>query len=93
MPATGLTFSQTGALLFGATELSSYDVTTKQLTPLPVPALVEEEVFTAIAVNPVQPQELALATTKLNIYQSPNNGQEWAQLASDGVGVNVRDEH
>ncbi len=91
--ATALTFSPSGTLLFGATELFSYDATTQQMTTLPTPPLVDEEVVTALAVNPVQPQELALATTKLNVYHSKNNGQEWATLAGDGIGVNVKDEH
>ncbi|MDP9313416.1 MAG: glycosyl hydrolase [Chloroflexota bacterium] len=92
-PATAVTFSPIGTLLFGATELSSYDAATRQITSLPVPALVEGEFITALAVNPVRPEELALATTELNVYRSTNNGQEWEQLASDGVGVNVEDEH
>ncbi|PLS77730.1 MAG: glycosyl hydrolase [Chloroflexi bacterium] len=93
MPATALSFSPNGTLLFGATELFSYDATTKQIASLPTPALVDEEFVTAIAANPKQPQEVALATNKLNVYQTKNNGQEWATLAGDGVGVNVKDEH
>jgi hypothetical protein len=92
-PVTAVAFTPNGTLLFGATELWSYDGATKGMTELPAPPLVEDEVITAIAANSVHPQALALATTKGNIYLSKNNGQEWRVLASDGVGVNVQDNH
>jgi hypothetical protein len=89
-PATAIAFSPNGTLLFGSTELWSYDETTKQIASLAAPPLVEGELVTAIAANPVQPQDLALGTTQLNIYRSQNNGQEWAQLAGKGIGINPR---
>ena len=86
-PVTAATFTPNGTLLFGSTELWTYDAATMQMTALPAPSLGPQEVVTAIAVNPVQPQELALATTQRNIFQSEQNGQGWVQLARNGVGV------
>jgi len=92
-PATAVLFSPNGTLLFGATKLWSYDGTRQQLTALTPPALVEGEVLTAIAANPQQPTHIVLATSKLNIFETVDNGRHWAALAEGGIGVNVQDEH
>ena len=89
-PVTAVAFSPDGTqLVFGSTELFQYALATKQLKPISTPTLVEDERITHIAVNPAQPTALAFATTALNIFHTPNGGQAWQQLASNGSTTNL----
>ncbi len=84
---TAVTFHPNGqALLFGAGQLSAYDLSSEQISPVPSPAIAAGDAISYIAVNPVQDGEIALATFNRDIYLSPDGGQTWQQIARDGNG-------
>ncbi|GAB4577349.1 MAG: hypothetical protein Fur0022_00800 [Anaerolineales bacterium] len=85
--ATAATFNPDGkTLLFGALGLSAYDLETGQTETLSAPALTGDNVMTNIAVNPARPAETALTTAELDVFVSPDGGETWQQIASDGKG-------
>jgi photosystem II stability/assembly factor-like uncharacterized protein len=86
-PVTAVTFHPAGqTLLFGVNQLSVYDLASEQITAVPSPAIAGDDAIGYIAVNPVQNEEIALATFNRDIYLSPDNGQTWQQIAEDGKG-------
>lgn len=86
-PVTAVAFHPDGqTLLFGANQLSTYDLASEQVTAVPTPAVAADDTIGYIAVNPVQSEEIALATFSKDIYLSPDGGQTWQQIAEDGKG-------
>lgn len=86
-PVTAVAFHPDGqALLFGAIQLSVYNLSSEQITAVPSPNIAANDAISHIAVNPVQNSEIALATFSRNIYLSPDGGQTWQQIAEDGKG-------
>jgi photosystem II stability/assembly factor-like uncharacterized protein len=86
-PVTAVTFHPNGrTLLFGADQLSVYDLVSEQIAAVPSPSIGGDDAVGYIAVNPVQDGEMALATFSRDIYLSPDNGQTWQQIAEDGKG-------
>lgn len=73
-------------LLFGANELFAYDLPSGELTELPAPSLAEGDTMGYIAVNPLDNDEIALATFGRDIFLSPDGGQTWSQIAEEGKG-------
>ena len=87
-PVAAVTFSPDGtSLLFGATQLMRYDLGAEQIEMLSAPSLGAQDALSYIAVNPTQPQELAVATFERNIYHSRDGGQSWQPIAQNGVGL------
>ena len=85
---TAVAFSPDGTqLLAGGTTLMTYNLADGQVTAMRAPQLGAEDAISYIAVNPVQPQELAFATFERNIYRSEDGGQTWQQIVRAGVGV------
>lgn len=85
---TAVAFSLDGTrLLLGSTSVSTYDLASTQLATLPAPALEGQDVISYIAMHPVRPDELALATLERHIYRSVDGGTTWMQLARAGVGI------
>lgn len=86
-PVTAAAFHPNGqTLLFGANQLSTYDLASEQITAVSSPAVAADDAIGYIAVNPVQNEEIALATFNRDIYLSPDSGQTWQQIAEDGKG-------
>lgn len=86
-PVTAAVFHPNGqTLLFGANQLSTYALSSEQITALPSPNIVGDDAISYIAVNPVQNEEIALATFNRDIYLSSDGGQTWQQIAADGKG-------
>lgn len=84
---TAVTFHLEGKhLLFGYQQLFTYDLSAQQVEPVPSPAVAEEDAISYIAVNPVQMDELAVATFGRNIYLSQDGGQSWTRIAQEGKG-------
>lgn len=84
---TAAAFAPDGkTLLSGAQELSAYDIKSGKTETLPAPALSENNAITNIAVNPIRPDEIALATAALDVFLSPDGGQTWQPIAKDGKG-------
>jgi len=86
-PVTAVAFHPGGqALLFGASQLSVYDLSSEQIMAVPSPAIAGDDAIGYIAANPVQNEEIALATFNRDIYLSSDGGQTWQQIAEDGKG-------
>jgi hypothetical protein len=82
---TAVTFSPDGkTLLFGYQGVSAYDLASQQITDLPTPTVDSEDAVSYLAINPVQPDEIALATFNKDIYLSRDGGETWKQIADDG---------
>ena len=85
---TAASFSPDGQhLYFGSNLLSSYDLASKEVRPMQSPPLAAEDAIGYVAVNPVQPQELAVATLGRDIFHSTDSGRTWKQIAQRGRGT------
>ena len=90
-PVTAAAFSPRGEqLFFGYTTLSVYNLADKKVMALPMPGNVGNDAVSAIAVNPVRPDEIAFASFERHIYLSQNGGQSWKQIAQAGKGVALK---
>jgi hypothetical protein len=78
--------SDGGRLFFGSNTLSVYDITSTKSTTLSTPPLGANDAISYVATNPVQADELAIATFGLSIYRSVDGGRSWEQIAKDGLG-------
>ena len=84
---TAASFAPDGTkLVFGSNTLSVYDLGSKRVSPLQTPVLPAQDMISHIAINPVRPEEIAIATFGRNIFRSTNNGQSWEQIAQNGRG-------
>ena len=84
---TAVTFSPNGEqLFFGYTTLAAYDLATKQIDSLQIPAIAADDAIGYIAVNPAQPDEIAFATFGRDIYLSIDGRQSWQPIAQNGKG-------
>ncbi len=84
-PVTAVTFSPDGTQVFlGSTTLAVLDIGSKQIRALQAPPLDPQDAIAYLAVNPIQPRELAVATFGRDIFRSLDDGQVWEQLAQDG---------
>jgi len=85
---TAAAFTPDGtSLMFGGTQLKAYDLASKQITIHTIPPLDDEEALTNLAINPQTLDEIALATSRIDIYLSSDSGQTWRQIASNGTGL------
>ncbi len=88
VPVTAATFSPVGdELLFGYQTLNAYDLATGEVTTLAPPDLAQDDAIAYIAVSPEDPQEIALATFKRDIYISEDGAESWQPIAQDGKGL------
>ena len=74
-----------GRLLFGYQSLYAYDMATAQAASFTSPAITGNDAISYVAVSALSTQ-IALATFNKNIYLSQNDGQEWEQIAVEGIG-------
>jgi hypothetical protein len=87
-PVTAVVFSPDGNnLLYGGTTLSAYDLAGGMITPRTLPALDAQDALSYMALNPAQPEKLALATVERHIYHSVDGDQTWTQIAHAGEGM------
>ncbi|HEX6384950.1 MAG TPA: glycosyl hydrolase [Anaerolineae bacterium] len=85
VPVTAVAFYPNGqTLLFGASRLFAYDLSSEQITAFPSPTFAADDAIGYVAVNPIQAGEIALATFSRDIYLSSDGGQAWPQIAEDG---------
>lgn len=83
--ATAVTFSSSGqTLFFGYQSLSSFDIASQQTTTMSAPTIAAEDAISNIAVNPLQPDEMALATFNKDIYLSQDGSKTWTPIAEKG---------
>jgi hypothetical protein len=86
-PVTAVSFSPDGAgLFFGYNTLYRYEQASKALHAVQTPGISADDAIGYIAVNPAQPDEIAFATLRGDMYLSPDSGQSWQQIAQDGTG-------
>lgn len=72
-------------LLFGFDSLFSYALSDGQITSLAVnPDIDADQAVLYIALNPLD-DTLAFATSDRDIFYSPDGGQSWEQIATDGM--------
>lgn len=83
---TSVAFDPDGErLLFGFDSLFSYALSDGQITSLAVsPDIDADQAILYIALNPVG-AALAFATSDRDIFYSPDEGQSWEQIATDGM--------
>lgn len=87
-PITALTFHpDKQTLLTGYLHLFRYDLTTQERAPLPAPELSTNDSITYIAISPVNPNELAMATFNRDIYFSHDTGKNWKKIVEDGQAL------
>jgi DNA-binding beta-propeller fold protein YncE len=77
-------------LVFGGNTLAVYDLATRQVTALSMPKDAGNDAVSAITINPVRPDELAVATFERNMYLSRDGGQSWTQIARAGQGISIK---
>lgn len=89
-PVTAVSFSPEGeTLLYGYQTLHTFDLASQQSRSLPIPTVVGDDAISYLAVNPAQPDTVALATFNRDIYLSPDGGQDWQQIAQAGQGTQL----
>lgn len=74
-------------ILFGFNTLLAYHIETGDVTRLPqAPAVDTDQAILYLAINPINDQ-LAASTSDRDIFYSPDNGDSWNQIASDGQSL------
>jgi hypothetical protein len=87
-PTTAATFSPGGnILIFGYQTFASYDLASQTIETVAAPAIVADNAISYVAVNPVQPAEMAIATFNRDLYLSQDGGQTWTSIAKAGKGL------
>lgn len=87
---TSLFFNERGSLFIGsyrapAASLLQFDIENKQTVEMNIPALTEDAVA-YFAQNPQNPNELAFATFKSDVFISGDSGETWTKIADQGKG-------
>lgn len=72
-------------ILFGFQTLHSYDLRTETMTALTAPALGQQDMITFLAVNPGRLAEVAVATYKMDIFLTQDQGATWKRIAKEGT--------
>lgn len=86
-PAAAVGFSPLGdSLLFGAKGIYQYGLDDNEIVSLKIPVLDPGDFVLYIAVSPVTPDHMALATANLDIFHTEDGGGSWQQLANNGQG-------
>ncbi|GGG24365.1 F510_1955 family glycosylhydrolase [Paenibacillus abyssi] len=88
---TALAISDDGDLLIGTEEadapLVELYVESGQIIEIDIPLDSEDAIY-YMAINPVNPSEITVATANKNIYLTPDNGTTWKQIADNGEMIN-----
>jgi hypothetical protein len=84
---TTVVFGPGDMLYFGYRSLYAYDLMTRQIATLTAPQLTENDGIAYLAVNPAEPDEIALATFERNIYLLEDPDQPWRQIVQSGKGL------
>ncbi len=85
---TAATFSaQDGRLWYGGNDLAVYDPATQTRTAVVLPSPQGSHTIGAMAVNPIQPNDIVIGTYERHIYRSADAGGTWVQLAQAGRAV------
>jgi len=85
-PISAIAFGPDGSrLLFGYQRLYAQNLADSVVSTLNLPAFSANDAILYIAVNPIN-NNIALATTNLDIFLSEDDGQIWRQIARQRVG-------
>ncbi len=90
-PVSALSFTFNEKLLIGSfgekTALAALDINSLKSNNLSIPSLNKEEAITFIAVNPKKAEAMAFSTSENNLFQSKDEGNNWAAIVENGTGV------
>lgn len=86
-PAAAVAFTPDGlSLVYGWKSLSKMALTSDEPEALTIPSLPENDSLSYIAVNPVNPDEMAIASANRNVFLTVDAGVTWQQIAAKGKG-------
>lgn len=83
---TAVAFGKTGDLYIGGRGML-FREKEGELTSLSVLPLSSDDTITYIAQNSKLENELAIATSSMNVFISKDNGLSWSQVVKEGVGI------
>jgi photosystem II stability/assembly factor-like uncharacterized protein len=88
-PVTALAFTDQGELLVGngKSELVSVNLEAKQPVAIKTP-VQNGDVIAYLSGSPANPNELAFATEKKDVYVSTDHGVTWQKIANQGQAIN-----
>lgn len=85
-PISAITFDPDGSrMLYGYQRLYTKNLVDGVISTLNPPPFSENDAILYLAVNPID-NDIALATTNLDIFYSEDDGQTWRQIVRQGVG-------
>ena len=89
IPDTGTTTAATfsvadGRLWYGGQSLAVYGRTSQVSTPIELPEIARDQPMIAIAINPLDPNDVVVGTAARSIYRSRDGGRSWGTLVQAG---------
>lgn len=83
-----VTFSPDGIqLLYGTKTLAVYNLVSTRTEEYRMPQLAPDDTITFVAISPLRPKNVAVATEGRDIFLTINGGRAWEQLAARGVNA------
>lgn len=86
---TAIAFGSNGDLFVGGKRIIFRSVA-GEITPLSVFSLSSDEKIEYISQNPRNENEVAIATSALNVYISNDHGRNWDQIAKRGESLSIK---
>jgi WD40 repeat protein len=84
---TAVSFSPDGQfLIYGHKTLKRYRLSNRITISIPHPDALHDDFIAYLAVNPMNSDEIVLATSKKNIFIWNDQGNNWKQVAREGKG-------
>jgi DNA-binding beta-propeller fold protein YncE len=87
---TSIVFNTRGELLAASYTIngSSLEIVSENGTTenINIPKIQEEDAISYIAVNPINRRQIVFSTFSKDIYLTNDNGNEWEQIVSTGIG-------
>lgn len=87
---TSLAFSNNGELFIAAANsqtMLQFNLSSKDKKEIKLPALDKDDAISYIAQNPINPNEIVLATFKKDVFISKDAGTKWTKIADKGNGI------
>lgn len=91
LAVTSLTFSKIGDLFVAAANSPSMfqiNLNTKDKKEIKLPDMDKKDAISYIAQNPIDPNEIVIATFFKDVFISKDLGAKWAKIADKGNGMN-----
>lgn len=87
---TSLAFSNNGELFITAANsptMLQFNLSSKDKKEIKLPALDKDDAISYMAQNPINTNEIVLATFKKDVFISKDIGVNWIKIADKGIGV------